>query len=171
MFFVGCQCQHNSRSHDHAKLCKLFVLKSMFVSHISLYFNTTRQANRCIRYGSVYDHNVSFLTLSWPFSAVLQTWNQTLMEGRTDRQTDLWTDGRTDGADGETLIEMRGRIWKSFLRLLIHLPFGHFCSFWAPLARPLNPHYRTSKMGLSCLKKLLSGSNHSFTDYQTERSS
>ena len=158
MFFIGGQFQHNSRSHDHAKLCKLFVLRSMFVSHISLYFYTTRQANRCVCYGSVYDHNVS-LTISWRFSAILQSWYKTDLRTdiRTDRGTYGRTDGRTDGVDGETHIEMRGRIWKSawsFLTIFSFTShktfFGHLCRFWAPLARPLNPHYRTSEMGLSC---------------------
>ena len=114
MFFVGCQCQHDSRSHDHAKLCKLcklcklFVLELMFVSHIGFYFYTTRQANRCVRYGSVYDHNVSLLTLSWRFSAVLQTLYQTDLRTdiRTDRWTDRWSGRRDPNRDARTHLKI-----------------------------------------------------------------
>ena len=178
MFFVGCQCQHNSRSHDHTKLCKLcklsklFVLGLMFVSHIGFYFYTTRQANRCVRYGSVYDHNVSLLTLSWRFSAVLQTLYQ------TDLRMDIRTDGRTDGADGETLIEMRGRIWKSawsifttFNLFPTKLFLVNFAAFEHPLRDPSTLTTEPVKWLYLAKKKLLSGSNPSFTDKRTERSS
>ena len=94
------------------KLCKLFVLGLMFVSHIGFYFYTTRQANRCVRYGSVYDHNVSLLTLSWPFSAVLQTWYQrdlrTVIETdrHMDRGTDRWSGRRDPHRDARTHLKI-----------------------------------------------------------------
>ena len=111
----------------------------------------------------------SFLAFFSSFADVVP---DRLTDGHTDRQTDRrtgrWSGRRDPNRDARTHLKICMIPFYYFNSLSTKLFFVHFCSFWPLHARPLKPHYRTSEMGLSCLKKTLSGSNHSFTDNQTE---